>query len=564
MRALLSSLLHFIGRHTLQFLLFVAILAIGHAVLEQARQFNADQSRLDALRGADSQTGALRQTLGQSAPGRINQLRQASDQALLARIAQIDLALQHPAPPLGLQLTLPTPSDLGNAIASQAGYQLRIELLKQERDYLQALRAALNRESARQALGRLHEEHRRAYQALMDKLAQQQRLRRAYPLQVWLPGSAAYAQMAQLQAEETRLRANNLDAWRRHAAQQARVDAGPASSAIAPFTVDQARIDAAVPGLAGEIDRLDARLRANWWRWLREQLARYGPAAALLVLSAILVPVAIKALFYFVLAPLASRIKPLSIARELHLDAGRRHLAPAGQPRISGVSQELSLQPGDTLLIHPAYLQSSPVGTRKNTQWLLDWSYPLTSLAAGMAALTRITSTRTAALTVSASDDALLEVAVLRLPAGAALVLQPRALVGLMFHDAQKPSISSHWRLASAHAWLTLQLRFIVFRGPVTLIVHGTRGVRMEAAGHGRSISQAATLGFSTNVHYSTTRSETFIPYLRGQQALLNDRFDGENGVFLYEETPRHGKQPGKAGNFFEGFTDVILKVFGI
>ena len=62
---------------------------------------------------------------------------------------------------------------------------------------------------------------------------------------------------------------------------------------------------------------------------------------------------------------------------------------------------------------------------------------------------------------------------------------------------------------------------------------------------------------------YSTTRSETFIPYLRGQQALLNDRFDGD-GIYLYEETPRHGKQPGKVGSWFEGFTDAILKVFGI
>ncbi len=131
--------------------------------------------------------------------------------------------------------------------------------------------------------------------------------------------------------------------------------------------------------------------------------------------------------------------------------------------------------------------------------------------------------------------------------------------------DANQPlAISSHWRLGSLHAWLTLQLRFIVFRGPVTLIVRGCRGVRLERAGLGRSISQSATLGFSTDVLYSTMRSETFIPYLRGQQALLNDRFDGGNGVYLYEETPRHGKQPGKVGSWFEGLTDAILKVFGI
>lgn len=563
MRTLLSSLLRFLGRHLLQFLLFVVLLAIGHVLLEQARQFKADQSRLDALRSAERQTGTARQTLGLAAQARIDALRHASDDAILARLAVIDLDLRQAPPSFSFGLALSDTAALGNAIAGQAERRIEVELLKQERAYLQALRAALGAENARQALGRLHREHQRAYQLLTDNLARQARLRQAHPLQIYLPGSAEQAAMAALQAGETSLRAANAEAYRRHAAQQARLLALPAGVAPGPFQIDQQRLDLALQGLAGEIARLDGTLRNNIWRAARQLLSDYGPAAALLVLSAILTPLAIKAFFYFVLAPLASRLKPMSIAHAPHPDEASVPLPPASQSRISGVSQALQLAPGDTMVIHPAYLQSSPVGSRKRTQWLLDWSYPLTSLAAGMAALTRITSTQSASVTLSASDDPLMEVAVLHLPEGAALVLQPRGLVGLVFHGARQPAISSHWRLASLHAWLTLQLRFIVFRGPLTLIVRGTRGVRMEPAGQGRSISQAATLGFSTGVLYSTTRSETFVPYLRGQQALLNDRFDGD-GIYLYEETPRHGKQPGKVGSWFEGFTDAVLKVFGI
>lgn len=563
MRTLLSSLLRFLGRHLLQFLLFVALLATGHVLLEQARQLKADQVRLDALRGAERQTGAARETLGLAAQARINGLRRASDDAILARLARIDLELRQAPPSFSFGLALSDTAGLGNAIAGQAERRIEVELLKQERAYLQALRAALGAENARQALGRLHREHQRAYQLLQDNLARQQRLRQAHPLQIYLPGSAEQAAMAALQTDETSLRAANLDAYRRHAVQQARVLALPAGTAPGPFQPDQERLDLALQNLAGEIARLDGKLRSNLWRAARQLLSDYGPAAALLVLSAILTPLAIKAFFYFVLAPLASRLKPLAIAHELHLDEASVPLPSAGQSRISGVSLALPLAPGDSMVIHPAYLQSSPSGSRKRTQWLLDWSYPLTSLAAGMAMLTRITSTQSASVTLSASDDPLMEVALLHLPEGAELVLQPRGLVGLVFHGEQKSAISSHWRLASLHAWLTLQLRFIVFRGPVTLILRGTRGVRMEPAGQGRSISQAATLGFSTGVLYSTTRSETFIPYLRGQQALLNDRFDGD-GIYLYEETPRHGKQPGKVGSWFEGFTDAVLKVFGI
>ncbi len=563
MRTLLSSLLRFLGRHLFQFLLFVALLATGHVLLEQARQLKADQVRLDAMRGAERQTGAARQTLGLAAQARINGLRRASDDAILARLARIDLDLRQAPPSFSFGLALSDTAGLGNAIAGQAERRIEVELLKQERAWLQALRAALGAENARQALERLHREHQRAYQLLQDNLARQQRLRQAHPLQIYLPGSAEQAAMAALQTAETSLRAANLEAYRRHAAQQARLLALPAGVAPGPFQIDQERLDLALQDLSGEIARLNGKLRNNIWRAARQLLSDYGPTAALLVLSAILTPLAIKAFFYFVLAPLASRLKPLLIAHELHLDDTSLPLPSAGQSRISGVSLALPLHPGDSMVIHPAYLQSSPIGSRKRTQWLLDWSYPLTSLAAGMAMLTRITSTQSASVTLSASDDPLMEVALLHLPEGAALVLQPRGLVGLVFHGEQKSAISSHWRLASLNAWLTLQLRFIVFRGPVTLVVRGTRGVRMEPAGQGRSISQAAMLGFSTGVLYSTTRSETFIPYLRGQQALLNDRFDGD-GIYLYEETPRHGKQPGKVGSWFEGFTDAVLKVFGI
>ncbi|WP_426086773.1 hypothetical protein [Janthinobacterium sp. PSPC1-1] len=566
MRLLLASLLRFISRHVLQFLLFVAILAAGHALLEQARQFQDGVARLGMLRDAASLAGARQATLSGETQARVDALRQASDQAIAARIAHIDaalLALRQTATAWSVTLALPTSKDLGNAVARQAEQHIRIELLLQERAYLQSLRIAIGNESARQALLRLHDEHRQAYQALSGNLAKQQELTQAHPLQARLPGTAPHAAMAALQAEEARLREANALAYQRYMAQRQRLAAAGAGS-VAPFQVDQARIDSRLQDLVHAMASMEGQLRDNWWRALRELFARYGPAAALLVLSAILLPVAIKAFFYFVLAPLASRLPPLSIARELQLAGSSLPLPPQGASRISAVSQALLLQPGQQMLIHPEYLQSSPVSSTKRTQWLLDWRFPFTSLAAGMVVLTRLHSDVTASVTISASDDPLLEIAVVHLPAGSALIFQPRGLVGLVCDANQPLAISSHWRLGSLHAWLTLQLRFIVFRGPVTLIVRGCRGVRQERAGQGRAISQSATLGFTTDVLYSTMRSETFIPYLRGQQALLNDRFDGDNGVYLYEETPRHGKQPGKVGSWFEGFTDALLKVFGI
>ncbi|WP_219115988.1 hypothetical protein [Janthinobacterium sp. UMAB-56] len=564
MRQLLTTVLRFLLRHALQFALFIVILLAGRLLLAEWHAYNAASEAVAALRLASGSAGSHGTGLAEAATGRVKALQHASQTAIAARLEQVQaqlLQLRAQQQPSLFTLPLPDAATLALHAQEEAARRVEIEVLAQEARYLTALHAALSGEDARQTLARLHAEHVRAYAALQENLRQRRQLEAQHPLAARLPGSVAYAQLSQLEAQGQRLRDINLQAYKAWAAQRARTNN---TARPAPFAIDKAALAGALAPVQAAIATSEGQLARNWIARWRAPVLDVAPTAALLVLSAIALPVAIKAFFYFVLAPLASRLKPLSIGHAPNVTATTLPLPPAGQSRISAVSQALLLQPGQQMLIHPAYLQSSPVSTRKRTQWLLDWRFPFTSLAAGMVALTRLHSDVPASVTISASDDPLLEIAIVHLPAGSALVFQPRGLVGLICDSGQPLAMASHWRLGSLHAWLTLQLRFIVFRGPVTLIVRGCRGVRLERAGQGRSISQSATLGFSTDVLYSTMRSETFIPYLRGQQALLNDRFDGDNGVYLYEETPRHGKQPGKVGSWFEGFTDAILKVFGI
>jgi len=564
LRQLLTAILRFLLRHALQFALFIVILLAGRLLLAEWRSYSAGSEAVAALRVAADDADSHGTSLAEAATLRVNALQHASHAVIAARLKQVQAqlaALRARQQPSLFTLPLPDTSTLALHAQDEAARRVEIEVLAQEARYLSALQAAISGENARQTLARLHAEHVSAYAALQNNGHQRRELEALHPLAARLPGSDAYAQLSHLEAEGQRLREVNLQAYQAWLTQRARTSN---AARPAPFAIDGAALAGALAPVQKVIAAGETQLARNWIARWRAPVLDVAPTAALLVLSAILLPVAIKAFFYFVLAPIASRLPPLSIARELQVTGSSLPLPPLGESRISAVSQALQLKPGQRMLIHPEYLQSSPVGTHKRTQWLLDWRFPFTSLAAGMAALTRLESDVTASVTISASDDPLLEVAVVHLPAGSALVFQPRGLVGLVCDANQPLAISSHWRLASLHAWLTLQLRFIVFRGPVTLIVRGCRGVRLERAGQGRSISQSATLGFTTDVLYSTMRSETFLPYLRGQQALLNDRFDGGNGVYLYEETPRHGKQPGKVGSWFEGFTDAILKVFGI
>ena len=166
--------------------------------------------------------------------------------------------------------------------------------------------------------------------------------------------------------------------------------------------------------------------------------------------------------------------------------------------------------------------------------------------------------------TVSAVRDPFAEVTRLEIPVGAACVLQPRAIIGVVQSIAAPLRITSHWRLGKLNAWLTWQLRFLVFHGPADILLAGGRGVRVEPAEAGRSIGQDQLIGFSAGLSYSTGRTETFFPYFFGQVGLLKDRIAAGSGILIAEEAPRAGQAKTGIKRGLEGGLDAFLKVFGI
>ena len=309
--------------------------------------------------------------------------------------------------------------------------------------------------------------------------------------------------------------------------------------------------------LDAERDRIASNPRERLIATIKSRI----PLALGILAGILLLPVAIKALFYFVLAPLASRLAPIRI---LPSDDP----APLVHPASSAVSATVDIPPGDELLVQPDFLQSSSKPALKRTRWFLNPRLPFASLASGMFALTSVApegdaSTR---VVVSSQRDPFSEIGVITLPAGAAMVVHPRSLAGVLKPAGGPTRITRHWRLGSLHAWLTLQLRYLVFHGPCRLLLRGCRGVRSEAPqpDQPRLINQAATLGFSANLDYRTIRCETFVPYLRGHEELFNDLFAGGPGWFVYEEMPARDRRAGVTGRGLEGLADAFLKAFGI
>lgn len=266
------------------------------------------------------------------------------------------------------------------------------------------------------------------------------------------------------------------------------------------------------------------------------------------------VPFAIRAFCYFVLAPLASRRPPVSFD-------STGSIFPLSEPGSSSVSLSITLQAGEEALVRQDYLQSSSLAGSKSTVWLLDWRHALTSLASGMRFLTAISGDGER-VTVSAIKDPLAELAIISIPADASVVARPSALAAVVQRSGEPVRIVGHWRLFSLTAWLTMQFRYFTFHGPARLVLKGGRGVRIEPAESGRIVSDDQIIGFSTDLSYSVIRTETFWPYFFGRESLLKDKVDAGHGILLIEEAPISARKGSKVG--IEGLLDAMMKPLGI
>ena len=280
-------------------------------------------------------------------------------------------------------------------------------------------------------------------------------------------------------------------------------------------------------------------------------------SALYILIGIIFLPFFIRIIFYYILAPIAARRASIQISVP---NAGKVQI-PLSEP--SRVSVPITLKKDEELLVRQGYLQTSSIAGKKETRWLLDNAHFLSSIASGLVFLTRIRG-QGEMTTISAVRDPFAELTEVVLPEGAACVLHPRALVAVVFPAGQTIKISSHWRLFTLNAWLTMQLRYLVFHGPGKLIVKGGRGIRVEQAERGRIFGQDQLVGFSADLSYSVIRAETFAPYFFGREQLYKDKVEQGSGILIIEEAPQASGEGNGTRHGLEGILDAGMKAFGL
>ncbi len=563
-----------IAGRVLVFLVILVALVVWDAYRDESLMLAAltrgllpDRELVERLEGGKQRLEVTAGDAEQDVRDRLERLRKGSERAIDARIGELDARIRilegGRLPAWRKAVAVVT----GEGLEQELQHELELQLAKAERDALKQLKDSMA--ATRAAVASAEGRRRLAFRQWKSDCAghtaaktSRERFIADNPILSRVPVIGTRGQLDGIDRIVERW-AQACD--RAHAAyQKAEADVtearrlpdsylqGIASAKLAvlgPLDELVAAKKAAVESAEQEVQRVLSSIR-------RTLLQAFG----ILVLVT-LAPVGIKAIWYWLLAPIVERRPPIRLRM-----GGAAGTGLQGEPsrcKISAVSQDIVLDEGEELLVHPDYLQSSTSHSHKSTKWLLDVRFPFTSIAVGMVMLTRVRSTTREPIVVSSRNDALSEVGVIMLHAGDALVLQPRSLVGVVQRSGSPIRIRRRW-VFGLSAWITLQFRYLVFEGPGRLLVQGCRGVRVEPAGSGRSIDQNATMGFSANLDYRPRRSETFSAYVMGVNGLFNDSFTGAPGYCVYEEMPYLGKRSGITGRGLEGITDGLLRVVGI
>jgi hypothetical protein len=570
----LSVTFQIVRRNLFLFTFIVLILFSGKFIRSEWTHMRSTVNELPALLTAQADVSNHQVALSQEMSRRVERLSEATVQRLDVKIHGLDneiTRLQRERKNVSLSSGALKGADwIVEELRQETIRRVEIELRHQARAYLSTLRAHAvvlsNRRAALEQLEKLRLAHARIYEGLQSTEQQLTKIQADLGVLVKIPFTKWYEQVEKLKKDVKAGKAANSRVHKDYLAQKAILARLSLPVTLKQFKVNEQQLAEAVSTLRDRVLESE-RLAAQNHLWQAYQAVRpVLPIALAMLIGWWLVPVAVRTLFYFVLAPHAARRPPIVIGTKQGstiLTFSDQRSAREGSV-ISAVSQTMTLAPDHEMLIRPDYSQSQPTGVNTTTKLLFDWHHWLTSIAAHLWVLKRLRTTQCADIVVSSTTDALDEVALLEIAPGEAVVLQPRGLVGMMYKTGQRPKIRSHWRLGTLHAWLTFQLRYLAFEGPATLIVKGCRGVRLESASTGRTISQDATLGFSTNAVYATVRADPFIPYLRGRQSLFHDKFTGQNAYYLYEEVPRNARPDGQKHNPLEVLLDASLKAFGI
>jgi hypothetical protein len=572
----ISLLLRLGGWISRNLLWIIVSIVLCTLVLHSMAEISELKKSIGAVENAQTSLRSGIAQLEEQAKAEMARLEGLGSAALDKKIAEVakDIAeRQASIKTIGMTLTI-------DEIVQKARLQLEIEVLRQERRYLERLRGIVFADEVLERLRTASVNLNAAVQAELKALnALDARMRQWNVVQRGRshvdPFSDEYKIAQRRDSLDQSIRKHSqlvIQCVEQFKVMKANRDQRPS---IGPFTLKDGWADAALAGLDKRRAALQSKFDGHWLEKAKRAVfdEAQGPyakqATKYVVFGAIGAAIAwvlIRLLFYFVLAPAASRAAPIRLLPNSNGSAKllrRPRSEEAGGGEGASASLTVQVEPGQLLAIRPEYFHGASGGCAISTRDVINRRCLRSSLAAGLYNLTQVEVQSPATVTVSAGHEPLQQLALLDIPSGSAVAIQPEHVLGAIHHREAPVRITRHLRLLNLQAWLTLQFRYLVFHGPVQLILKGCRGIKAEAVEIEQTIDRAYTVGFSANLSYGVVEAETFPAYLTRKKRLLRDRFRGGPGMLISEESPSGSKRMRSGKRGLDDLADSAVNVAG-
>lgn len=279
---------------------------------------------------------------------------------------------------------------------------------------------------------------------------------------------------------------------------------------------------------------------AQSWKWL----------TAIAVLALVL-PLALRVVSYFLLMPLVSRMH-----KPIYLAAGSENAAAHLWTTVAQRTLTIQLGAGEVLSARSEHVR--PVQGKIRSQLLYDWKSPFISFAAGLYGLSRITGDEVgSSATLATPDDPNSYLMRIDFNDHPGLVMHPKHVVGVI----GTPELETRWRWG-IQSFATWQVRYIMFAGTGSLIVQGSGDVvATNPRGRSTRMEQNLVMGFDSRLTVGVNRTETFWPYLRRRSPLVDDEFTGIHPLFWQKSSADGPSNP--IAKTFDAIFSALGKLFG-
>jgi len=290
------------------------------------------------------------------------------------------------------------------------------------------------------------------------------------------------------------------------------------------------------------------------WDFLRTSLSNHSRALTLIFLALFFGPISAKAINFYLFAPLAKKVKPITINNDLSI---QKNDIQYGLPQKE---IKLTIDKDQSLVVKPGWYNLNTDGSTR-TRLFWDWTNPFASYAMGLVKMTEFEPDKNHVreVRIASEDDPNHDIMPVHLNDNPGYIVKHGHVVATSGDDLV---MKKCWRFWDLKSWLFGNLRYVFFTGTGSIYIHGYGRVSNNNSDNpDNRIKERHLIGYDTRTSFRMIRTETFINYWLSNKPLYDIQFLGQ-GSFLQQQS--YGRRDEKIfRSMLEDFLGAFSKLLG-